>query len=284
MNFARNFRQAFPLFGIICFLIGSSFDPSVYAETADDKKSDENVKGVSVDSSNLDTLSRERLYRQSLGWIIGEQSGLARLGFNEAELRDVCDGFMRAGAGKPTPTDLRLISKDLEQYCEKKADAHAKIVEALVAEEATKNRKVAAAFLEDLKNKNKNNTEFGVLPSSVCYEIIKPGNDKKPSMNDSVQVNYRGTLIDGQVFDSSYKSGKPVTFPMNGVIPGFSAGLCLLGEGGKARLYIPSSQAYGDRPMGDLIPAGSLLIFDVELLQVVPDAFQKMGQAVPSLK
>ena len=81
-------------------------------------------------------------------------------------------------------------------------------------------------------------------------------------------MHYHGTLIDGTVFDSSIERGEPATFPLNGVIPGWTEGLQLMKEGGKTRFFIPSELAYGDRAAGELIGPGSTLIFDVELIQV----------------
>jgi FKBP-type peptidyl-prolyl cis-trans isomerase len=85
-------------------------------------------------------------------------------------------------------------------------------------------------------------------------------------------VHYLGTLIDGTEFDSSYKRGEPATFPLDGVIPGWTEGLQLVQEGGKVQLAIPAALAYGDRGAGGVIPPGATLLFDVELLQVAPAA------------
>ncbi|WP_375416182.1 FKBP-type peptidyl-prolyl cis-trans isomerase [uncultured Hymenobacter sp.] len=106
------------------------------------------------------------------------------------------------------------------------------------------------------------------LPSGLQYEILTEGTGRHPSLQSSVTTHYHGTLIDGTVFDSSYQRGQPATFPVNGVIAGWTEALQLMGEGAKWRLYIPSDLAYGKRGAGRDIGPDSALIFDVELLKV----------------
>jgi FKBP-type peptidyl-prolyl cis-trans isomerase FkpA/FKBP-type peptidyl-prolyl cis-trans isomerase FklB len=105
--------------------------------------------------------------------------------------------------------------------------------------------------------------------SGLQYRIVEPGSDTKPAPSDTVRVHYEGRLIDGTVFDSSYERGQPVEFPLNRVIPGWTEGLQLIGEGGKIELFIPSELGYGARGTpGGPIPPHATLIFDVELLEV----------------
>ena len=106
------------------------------------------------------------------------------------------------------------------------------------------------------------------LPSGLQYEVLAQGTGKKPGLGSSVTTHYHGTLINGTVFDSSYQRGQPATFPVNGVIAGWTEALQLMGEGAKYRLYIPSDLAYGKRGAGRDIPGDTALIFDVELLKV----------------
>jgi FKBP-type peptidyl-prolyl cis-trans isomerase len=130
----------------------------------------------------------------------------------------------------------------------------------------TENKAAGEAFLAGIDKKE------GVVKtaSGLRYEILKAGSDKFATAADSVNVHYHGTLVDGTVFDSSVDRNEPVTFPLNGVIPGFSEGLTLIGEGGKIRLYMPSDIAYGDRDSGGPIGPGSTLVFEVELLEINP--------------
>ncbi|MET0462607.1 MAG: FKBP-type peptidyl-prolyl cis-trans isomerase [Chitinophagaceae bacterium] len=114
-----------------------------------------------------------------------------------------------------------------------------------------------------------NKTRAGVktTASGLQYEVITEGTGLKPTAADSVTVNYRGTLVDGTEFDNSYKRGEPITFPLNRVIAGWTEGLQLMTVGSKYKLFIPYSLGYDMRDMGT-IPAGSTLVFEVELLDV----------------
>lgn len=108
------------------------------------------------------------------------------------------------------------------------------------------------------------------LPSGLQYKVLTEGTGPKPAAGDSVSCNYRGTLINGKEFDSSYKRGQPLTIPVSGVIKGWTEALQLMPAGSKWQLFVPSDLAYGDRPAGPEIPPGSTLIFEVELLSIVP--------------
>jgi FKBP-type peptidyl-prolyl cis-trans isomerase FklB len=105
------------------------------------------------------------------------------------------------------------------------------------------------------------------LPSGLQYEVLTAAEGPKPGATDRVTTHYRGTLIDGTVFDSSYDRGQPATFPLNGVIAGWTEALQLMSVGAKWRLFIPPGLAYGERAQGP-IPGNSTLIFDVELLEI----------------
>ena len=115
---------------------------------------------------------------------------------------------------------------------------------------------------------NASKTGVHTTPRGLQYKIITEGHGKSPKATDSVLVNYRGTTIDGTEFDSSYKRNEPISFPLNGVIPGWTEGVQLIKEGGKIQLYIPSNLAYGSRGAGGVIAPDSTLVFDIELLKV----------------
>lgn len=121
-----------------------------------------------------------------------------------------------------------------------------------------------AAFLAENGKKDGVKT----LPSGLQYSVLKEGTGKQPAKSDTVVVHYKGTLIDGREFDSSYKRNEPAQFPVGGVIKGWTEALQLMKEGSKWMLYIPSHLAYGPRGAGGLIGADETLIFEVELLQV----------------
>ena len=104
--------------------------------------------------------------------------------------------------------------------------------------------------------------------SGLQYEVLESSIGQKPKATDSVKVHYEGTLIDGTVFDSSYKRGEPISFPLNGVIKGWTEGLQLMSVGSKYKLFIPYQLAYGEHGAGDSIPPYAALIFTVELLGI----------------
>jgi FKBP-type peptidyl-prolyl cis-trans isomerase FklB len=138
-------------------------------------------------------------------------------------------------------------------------------IEKSKAEKASVAKKQGAEFLAA------NKTKPGVVTtaSGLQYIILKEGTGPKPTSTDKVKCDYEGKLLDGTVFDSSVKQGKPIEFAVNGVIPGWTEALQLMNTGSKWRLFIPSSLAYGDQQMGPDIKPGSTLIFEVELLEIV---------------
>ena len=127
-----------------------------------------------------------------------------------------------------------------------------------------KNKKEGEAFLAGNKTKEGVKT----LPSGLQYKVIKAGTGKKPKATDTVTTQYRGTLTDGTEFDSSYSRGQPATFPVNGVIPGWTEALQLMEEGAKWQVFVPSNLAYGERGAGPKIGPNATLIFEIELISV----------------
>jgi len=135
--------------------------------------------------------------------------------------------------------------------------------QAAIAQRGQDNLQKGADFLET------NGTRDGVvtLPSGLQYEVLNAAEGARPAATATVTTHYHGTLIDGTVFDSSYERGEPASFPLNGVIPGWTQALQLMAVGAKWRLFIPPTLAYGAADKGS-IPANSTLIFDVELLEI----------------
>lgn len=127
-----------------------------------------------------------------------------------------------------------------------------------------KNQKEGKEFLE----KKKKETGVKETKSGLLYKVIKEGTGKQPKLENKVTVHYKGTLIDGKEFDSSYKRKQPATFPLNGVIKGWQEGVQLMKEGAKFEFYVPSDLAYGPKGAGADIGPDSTLIFEVELLKV----------------
>jgi FKBP-type peptidyl-prolyl cis-trans isomerase len=162
-------------------------------------------------------------------------------------------------AGKSLMTDAEAHTTMSQLFAELRAKQEEKMKEAGEA-----NKKEGEAFLAANKSKE------GVVttPSGLQYKVIKQGTGPKPTTSDTVVCNYRGTLIDGKEFDSSYKRGEPATFPVGGVIKGWTEALQLMPVGSKYQLYIPSELAYGERGAGPDIGPNTTLIFDVELLSI----------------
>ncbi len=129
---------------------------------------------------------------------------------------------------------------------------------------AEKNKKEGADFLAANKTKEGVKT----LPSGLQYKVLAEGNGAQPKPTDQITVNYRGTLLDGTEFDSSYKRGEPVTFPVNGVIKAWSEALPLMKTGAKWELFVPADLAYGEHGAGRAIGPNSTLIFEVELVGI----------------
>ena len=169
-------------------------------------------------------------------------------------------GIDDAIAGKPA-LSREEYAKNMQLFQESIQNAG----KAAIAEAAKTNRADGAEFLEN------NGKKAGVqtTASGLQYVVLKEGTGRKPAKQDTVQVHYTGTLLNGQVFDSSVQRGTPAEFGLNQVIPGWTEGLALMKEGAKYRFFIPEHLAYGERGAGNVIPPGATLIFDVELLKVL---------------
>src|SRR5437899_5485747 len=166
-------------------------------------------------------------------------------------------GIKDAIAGKPQLTSDQV--KDVMAQFEKDMEQKQKQV-------GEKNKTDGAKFLEE----NKKKPGVKTTASGLEYKVEKEGTGPQPKPTEMVTVNYRGTLIDGTEFDSSYKRGQPATFPVNGVIKGWTEALQLMKQGSKYQLFIPANLAYGERAMGPDIGPNSTLIFEVELTDVKP--------------
>ena len=191
---------------------------------------------------------------------IGIGSQLAGMGAKELNIDDFAQAIkdVISGAGlKVDNAEAQTLVQNFFQEQEAKQQA--------AAAEAGKAAKAAGeAFLAENAKKD------GVvtLPSGLQYQVLKEGNGKKPSATNQVVCHYEGTLIDGTVFDSSYKRNEPATFGLNQVIAGWTEGVQLMSEGAKYRFFIPYNLAYGERGAGAQIPPFAALVFDVELIQV----------------
>ena len=192
-----------------------------------------------------------------IGYNIG--SGMARDGIKITS-KEFLAGLEAALAKKPSKISPQDAQATMQAFQQKMMAQQQAKQSAAGAEQ----QKEGVAFLAANKKKKGVKT----TASGLQYKIIKAGTGRTPKATDKVTTHYRGTLINGNEFDSSYKRGQPATFPVNGVIKGWIEALQLMKEGGKWQLYIPSDLAYGARGAGANIPPHSTLIFEIELLKI----------------
>ncbi|RAS23642.1 MULTISPECIES: FKBP-type peptidyl-prolyl cis-trans isomerase [unclassified Pseudomonas] len=170
----------------------------------------------------------------------------------EAILAGLTDAFNGA--------DSRVSEADLS--------ASFKVIRDLMQAEAAAKAEAAAAAGKEFLAENAKRDGITTLASGLQFEVLTAGEGAKPTRESNVRTHYHGTLIDGTVFDSSYDRGQPAEFPVGGVIAGWTEALQLMNAGSKWRLYVPSELAYGAQGVGS-IPPHSVLVFDVELLDVL---------------
>ncbi|MBH3337658.1 FKBP-type peptidyl-prolyl cis-trans isomerase [Pseudomonas mendocina] len=176
----------------------------------------------------------------------------------------------------PPGVDLNAILAGLtdaftgqaSRVSEAELGASFKVIREVMQAEAAAKAEAAAGEGRAYLAENAKREGMTVLASGLQYEVLVAGEGAKPSAEDQVRVHYHGTLIDGSVFDSSYERGQPAEFPVGGVIPGWVEALQLMATGSKWRLHVPSELAYGAQGVGS-IPPHSVLVFDVELLDIL---------------
>ncbi|MFH0735144.1 MAG: FKBP-type peptidyl-prolyl cis-trans isomerase [bacterium] len=206
--------------------------------------------------TNKDTVS------YAIGYDIGRNFKTQSLEIEIEKLsKGISDGLADSAGtnGLFTQDEIKQIFTTLQQQMMAKQQAK-------MDEAGKKNKDVEAKFLAE------NSKKPGVITtaSGLQYKVIKSGSGPSPKATEQVTVHYRGTLINGNEFDSSLKTGQPVTFPVTGVITGWTEALQLMKVGDKWELYIPSALAYGERGAGQMIEPGATLIFEVELLGIAP--------------
>ncbi|MBK7797242.1 MAG: FKBP-type peptidyl-prolyl cis-trans isomerase [Saprospiraceae bacterium] len=189
-------------------------------------------------------------FSYSLGILIG--NNLKNEGITNISAPDLVEALEDVLMGKG-----KIAVQNANELVQKTMSEKAALQSAGVKEEGEK-------FLAE----NKNKPGIITTPSGLQYEVIQMGTGKKPSLQDKVKTHYHGTLINGKVFDSSVQRGEPISFPVNGVIKGWTEALQLMPVGSKFKLYIPYQLAYGERGAGADIKPFSALIFEVELLDI----------------
>ena len=178
----------------------------------------------------------------------------------EIDLETFFAGFSARYRGEETLLTEAEADAERNAYIERRQ----REIEAEREEVAQRNLEAGRAFLAE------NREREGVIETSsgLQYRVIEPGEGRSPSATDTVTVHYRGTLIDGTEFDSSFRRGQPATFPLNGVIPGWTEGVQLMSEGARFEFFIPADLAYGDQGRQGPIAPNSTLIFEVELIEI----------------
>ena len=199
--------------------------------------------------------------KEKVSYIIGEDIGFSfqREGY-DLDIDIMLEAIKGAATGKSenllSETEKNEVMMRWQQEMQAKKQAQ-------MAEQAKAAKKDGMAFL----TQNRNNPGVFETPSGLQYQVIKGAEGRKPAATDTVHVHYHGTLLNGQVFDSSVERGEPISFPLNQVIAGWTEGVQLMSIGSKYKFFIPADLAYGDQAVGT-IPAGSTLIFEVELLDI----------------
>jgi FKBP-type peptidyl-prolyl cis-trans isomerase FklB len=175
------------------------------------------------------------------------------------EIPDINPALIAKGIDAVMNNDSSISEKDINSFLNV-------YFRQLAEKKSAKATEEGKAFLEANKKKD------GVIitPSGLQYKVLVEGTGKTPAAGNKVKCHYKGTLINGEEFDSSYKRGEPAEFSIGGMIPGFTEGLQLMKEGGKYELYIPSELAYGAQGASQKIGPNTVLIFEVELLEVLP--------------
>jgi FKBP-type peptidyl-prolyl cis-trans isomerase FklB len=211
--------------------------------------------GLAQDKAQLKDQKDKASY--SIGYDIGETFKKQNVELNPDTL---FSGLKDALAGKEAVMSKEDREKTLQAFQKEMMEKQI----AASKEAATKNQAEGEKFLAENKKKDGVKT----TASGLQYKVLKEGSGTAPKETDTVVTNYKGTLIDGTEFDSSYKRNEPATFPVNRVIKGWTEALQLMKPGAKYQLFIPSSLAYGERGAGQLIGPNATLIFEVELLSI----------------
>ena len=257
-----------PLLVLALLLLGacnqSNSDKDAEAKT-DSATTTEQSTASETSSASLDTDTKK------ISYIFGLNMGRQ---FSSQDI-DIDTGSFVAGinaAINDTPPtlseeEIRDTMMAFQQQMQAKQQAQQQEMLAEKEAAASANKEVGAKFLEE----NAKKEGVVALSSGLQYEVIEEGTGAKPNATDTVTVHYRGTLIDGTEFDSSYTRGQPATFALNAVIPGWTEGLQLMPEGSKWKLYVPSDLGYGEGGTGGTIGPNATLVFDIELLQVGTD-------------
>lgn len=214
------------------------------------------INSTSTQNSALTT------YQDSVSYVIGSDIG--------SSLKDIKDDvkldiIIQGIQDKLNEKELKISGEQAGPIMQKFSMQMRDKQMAAMKAKGEKNLAEGKKFLEE------NKTKSGVVttPSGLQYIILSKGNGQKPKESDKVKVNYKGVLLDGKEFDSSYKRGTPAEFPINGVIKGWTEALLLMDVGSKYKIFVPSELAYGERGAGPDIGPNTVLTFEIELLEIL---------------
>ena len=194
----------------------------------------------------------------ALGLGIGRQ--LSQMGADDLNVADFAQAVKDMIDGKEPQVPAAEAQQIVEDFFRRQEEKQ--------RAEAAEKYKGAKSEGEKYLSENAKKEGVVTLPSGLQYQVLKEGNGKSPKATDKVVCHYEGMLIDGTMFDSSIQRGEPATFPLSGVIAGWTEGLQLMKEGAKYRFFIPYQLGYGERGAGASIPPFATLVFDVELIEV----------------
>ena len=195
----------------------------------------------------------------ALGMGIGRQ--LNDMGAESLNIDDFAQAIKDVLAGGKTQLDAYEAQAIVQEFFQKQEEKQ--------RASAAERHKALKAQGEQYLAENGKKDGVVTLPSGLQYQVLQEGNGRKPKATDQVKCHYEGMLVDGTLFDSSIQRGEPATFPLNGVIAGWTEGLQLMQEGAKYRFFIPYHLGYGERGAGASIPPFAALVFDVELIEVI---------------
>ncbi len=222
---------------------------AVFAVSCQQKTSPSSVKLKSEDDKTF----------YAMGFMLG--ANLQRLNLNDHELSVLYKGIVASAKNEKAEVEMQVYQPKIQAMFKSRMEVVSK-----------KEKEGGQKFIEDYLKKN---PKAKKTASGLVIDVIKEGTGSAPKATDKVEVHYHGTLTTGEVFDSSVDRGKTITFPLNRVIKGWTEGLQLMKEGGKAKLVIPSDLAYGDAGAPPKIPGGATLVFEVELFKVNPAPAEK---------
>ena len=221
----------------------------------------------SNDPKKIELKSEDDKTFYAMGYMLG--GNLQRLSLSDAEIAALYKGISMAAKNDKSEVDMAKYQNRIQEVFKSRMD-----------KVSQKEKDSGKAYLEKFVGQE----GATKTASGLAYKVIKEGTGATPASEDIVEVHYHGTLLDGTVFDSSVERGKPISFPLNRVIKGWTEGLQTMKEGGKSKFVIPADLAYGEAGAPPKIPGGATLVFEVELFKVTKAAEANKPEKLPKKK